>query len=297
MASEELKTLIELKRANPYDSTQSIDALRGDGPDGGRIPAVDTNIESVDADGVYCEWVVSRSASSDAVFLFFHGGGYYRSSAVASRRIASDLSAACGCRCFTVDYRLAPEHPFPAAVDDAYAAYHWLLGQGIEANRIVVGGSSAGGGLTAALLARLKLNDEAMPCAAVLLSPWTDLTQSAETFVSNVQSDPSISKEYLDRMAAQYLRGTDPKDPLASPVYSDLEGLPPMLVQAGTSETMYGDALAYVNEARAAGVPVRFEPFEDVIHGWHNSQHVVPNIPEALDAIERIGSFVSERLD
>lgn len=167
----------------------------------------------------------------------------------------------------------------------------WLVKQGIPADKIVVGGSSAGGGLTAALLAKLKLTGCTQAAAAVLLSPWTDLTQSAETFVTNADSDPTISKAYLDRMAGLYLNGTDPKNPLASPVYSDLQGLPPILVQAGKSETMFGDAQAFVKKARLAGVQVEFESYDDVPHGWHNSDHVIPGIPETLKAMEGIGRF------
>lgn len=295
MASEQLKTLIAQKRANPYNPNQSIESLRGNGPDGGSIPRPDTKVESCDANGVYCEWVTYGVPATESVFMFLHGGGYYRSSAKASRMVASNLSAACGCRCLTVEYRLAPENPFPAAVDDAYAAYSWLLKQGLSPKQIIVGGSSAGGGLTAALLAKLKLLGESQPAAAVLLSPWTDLTQSADTFVTNADSDPTISKVYLDRMAAQYLDGVDPTDPLASPTFSDMTGLPPMLVQVGKSETMFGDGLAYTDKAREAGVQVEFDPYDDVIHGWHNSAHVVPGMPEALEATARIGAFFKER--
>lgn len=226
--------------------------------------------------------------------MFLHGGGYYRGSAIASRRIASKLSAACGCRCLTVDYRLAPEHPFPAAVDDAYTTFNWLLGHGYSANQIIVGGSSAGGGLAAALLTKLTLMNEKQPAAAILLSPWTDLTQSAETFVTNADSDPSISKVYLDRMAGLYLNGSDPKAPLASPTFSSLEGLPPILLQVGKLETLYGDAQAYANKAQMAGANIAFESYDDVPHGWHNSDHVIPDIPETSAAIERIGNFFKQ---
>jgi len=165
------------------------------------------------------------------------------------------------------------------------------LKQGIQQKQIVVGGSSAGGGLAAALLAKLKIKGESQPAAAVLLSPLTDLMQSAETSVSNADSDPTISKVYLDRMAGLYLNGADPRDPLASPVFSDLTGLPPMLVQVGTSETMLGDAQANVDKARQQGVQIQFDTFDDVPHGWHNSAHVIPDIPEALAAIEIIGTY------
>ncbi|MDA0350240.1 MAG: alpha/beta hydrolase [Verrucomicrobia bacterium] len=291
MPSEQLKALITHRRANAYKPSQSIESLRGNGPDGGSVPRPNTTVEVCDADGVYGEWVVCGTPITHSVFIFLHGGGYYRGSAIASRRIASDLSFACGCRCFTVEYRLAPEHPFPVGLDDALTVYHWLLNQGISAKQIVVGGSSAGGGLSAALLTKLKLLGEDQPAAAILLSPWTDLTQSAETFVTNAGSDPTISKGYLDRMAGLYLNGTDPINPLASPVFSDLEGLPPMLVQVGKSETMYGDALAYVSRARESGVSVELEAFDHVPHGWQNSLHVIPDLPEAMDAIKRIGKF------
>lgn len=291
MASDELKALIDLRWANPYNPSQSIDSLRGKGPDGGRVPKPNTDVQSCDMDGVYGEWVVNGTPQNEGVFLFFHGGGYYRGSAEASRRIGSNLSASCGCRCLTVDYRLAPENPFPAAVEDAYSAYQWTLKQGTPSHQIIVGGSSAGGGLAAALLAKLKMEGEGQPAAAVLLSPWTDLTQSAATFASNQDSDPSISKIYLDRMAGLYLNGVDPKDPLASPLFSDLEGLPPILVQVGKPETMLGDAEAFANKARHCGVPVDFQAYDDVPHGWHNSDHVVPGIPEALDAFDKIGHF------
>ena len=146
--------------------------------------------------------------------------------------------------------------------------------------------------MAAALLAKLKQTGGKQTTAAILLSPWTDLTQNSETFVTNADSDPTISKVYLDRMAGLYLNSVDPKDPLASPVFSDLEGLPPMLVQVGKSETMFGDAEAYSNKARIQGVQVEYEAYDDVPHGWHNSAHVVPDIPETLAAIERIGEFV-----
>lgn len=291
MPSEKLNTLIALRRANAYRPDQSIEELRGPGPDGGRIHRAGTKVESCDANGVYGEWVTCGSPAFESVLLFFHGGGYYRSSAKASRRIASDLSQACGCRVFTADYRLAPEHHFPAAIDDAYAVYQWLQEQGLAPNQIIVSGSSAGGGLAAALMVKLKQLGEPQPTAAVLLSPWTDLTQSAATFETNAESDPTISKAYLDRMAAQYLDGADPKQPLASPVFSGLDGLPSLLIQVGKSETMYGDAKAFAEKAKASGVPVTFEGYEDAPHGWHNSAHVIPDIPETLEAIDRIGSF------
>ncbi len=292
MPSEELKRLLEIRWANQPDPLRTVEEVRAaDEPDPGCIPRPGTSYESIDADGVYCEWVTWETPTTDSVFVYLHGGGYYRSTGPASRMACSNLSKVCGCRCLTVDYRLAPENKFPAAVDDAYAAYQWILKQGIAPQQIVVGGSSAGGGLTAALLAKLKLNGEDQPAAAVLLSPWTDLTQSAETYVTNADVDPSISKRYLDIAAERYLGDQDPKHPLASPVFSELAGMPPLLVQVGNQETMYGDAEAYAEKARLAGVNVQFETFDDVPHAWHNSEQVVPEIPEVWKALKSIGVF------
>lgn len=292
MASEQLQDLIALRRAAPYDPSQSVEFLRGPKPDGGSVPREDSIVEAVASNGVPCEWVTAGEPSTDVVFLYLHGGGYYRSTAIASRRIASDLSHHCDCRSLTVEYRLAPENPFPAAVEDALTAYRWLIEQGIPAGKIVIGGSSAGGGLSAALMAKLKQTGELQPGGAVLLSPWVNLTQSSETFVTNADSDPTISKQYLDRMSEYYLNGTDPRDPLASPLFSDLSDLPPILVQVGNQETMYGESIAYVQKAVAAGVTVVFEPTDDVIHGWHNQAYVIPDIPESIHSLNRIASFI-----
>lgn len=291
MASEQLKELIALRWADKPTEGKSLETLRSGPFTGGLEPRPGTTVEPADADGVYGEWVTYGTPRSESNFLFMHGGGFCRSSGPASRMIASNLSAACGCRCFTVDYRLAPEHTFPAAIDDTYTAYQWLLKRGIPPKRIVVGGSSAGGGLTGSLLSKLKQTGNSQPAAAVFLSPWTDLTQSASTYRTNADLDCSISKDHLDRMAELYLAGADPKHPLASPVLSDLSGLPPLLVQVGKLETMYGDAEAYAEKARRAGVPVEFEAYDDVPHAWHNSEHVVPRIPEVHTAFNRIGEF------
>jgi acetyl esterase/lipase len=291
MPSEKLKQLLVIRWANKPDPTRPIEMLRGEELDPGCVPRPGTTYEVLDANGVYCEWVTWETPTTESIFVYLHGGGYYRSSGPASRMAASNLSKACGCRCLTVDYRLAPENKFPAAIDDAYVAYQWLVKQGISPKQIVVGGSSAGGGLTAALLAKLKQTGEEQPAAAVLLSPWTDLTQSAETYVTNAEVDPSISKLYLDLAAERYLNGADPKHPLASPVYSDLQGLPPLLIQVGNEETMYGDVVAYADKARKAGVQVKFEAYDHVPHAWHNSEQVVSGIPEVWAAIDRIGEF------
>ena len=291
MASDLLQQLIAQKRAAPYRPDQSLEFLRRTSANDGRVPRADTTIEETIIKGVPVEWVSCGSPTQASILVYLHGGGYYRSSAIASRRMASDLSHHCGCRVLTVDYRLAPEHPFPAGLDDTHAVYRGLLEQGFTSDQIVISGCSAGGGLTAALLAKLNQTDEPHPAAAVLLSPWTDLNQTADSYQTNSASDPVISKAYLDRAAAWYLADTSPDDPLASPFFSDLSGLPPLLIQAGRPEVMFGDAVAYAEKAQTAGLAVKFEAYDDVVHGWQDSARVIPDIPEALAAWQSIGAF------
>jgi monoterpene epsilon-lactone hydrolase len=290
MASPELQMLIDAKRADPYSPTKTIEELRGtSAATGAAIPLPDgATYAIVDANGVNAEWVEAAGSSQDRTFMFIHGGGYYRGSAAGSRATAAYISAATEARVFSTDYRLAPEHPFPAAIDDVLTAYQWVLSQGVDPKRTVVGGVSAGGGLTLALLLKLKDIGGTLPAAAVPISAWTDMKQTGETLVSKADVDPTISKAYLDRMSESYLNGADPGTPLASPLYGDLSGLPPLLVQVGTAETLMDDSRVFAERATSAGVDVTYEPWEDMIHGWHGSPHI---LPEAREAIVSIGDY------
>jgi monoterpene epsilon-lactone hydrolase len=290
MASPELQMLIDAKRADPYSPTKTIEELRGtSAATGAAIPLPDgATYAIVDANGVNAEWVEAAGSSQDRTFMFIHGGGYYRGSAAGSRATAAYISAATEARVFSTDYRLAPEHPFPAAIDDVLTAYQWVLSQGVDPKRTVVGGVSAGGGLTLALLLKLKDIGGSLPAAAVPISAWTDMKQTGETLVSKADVDPTISKAYLDRMSESYLNGADPGTPLASPLYGDLSGLPPLLVQVGTAETLMDDSRVFAERATSAGVDVTYEPWEDMIHGWHGSPHI---LPEAREAIVSIGNY------
>jgi monoterpene epsilon-lactone hydrolase len=285
-----LEEILALKRAHPYRPEQSIDELRAEHLSSGTsVPLPDgTSFESVDANGVPAEWVQVGQVENDRWFLFIHGGGYYRGSAAATRATAARISAVCGARVVSIDYRLAPEHPYPAAIDDTYTAYHWLLGAGADPQRTLVGGVSAGGGLTLGLLLRLRDAGEPLPAGAVAMSPWTDLTQSGQSFESNSIRDPIISKRYLDRMSALYLAQASASTPYASPLYGDLSGLPSLLVQVGSDETLRDDSEAFARKATDSGVDVSFEVWPKMFHGWHGSAHV---LDDAQRAIESIGSF------
>jgi epsilon-lactone hydrolase len=290
MASPALDAIIVAKRANPFTPDKSVEQLREEYSSTINIEAMPkgTTITEVDAGGVTAEWTRAPGAATDCVFLFIHGGGYIRGAVVANRVTAALISAASGATTLSTGYRLAPENPFPAAIDDVYNAYRWLLAQDIDPKRIVVGGISAGGGLTLSLLLKLKELGDPMPVAAVPMSAWTDLTQSGQSFVTNDDSDPSLSKGYLDATAAYYLNGADPRTPLASPYFGELDGLPPLLIQVGTAEVLLDDSRLFAERAKAAGTEVTFEPWQDMIHGWHGFANV---LPEARDAIASAGRF------
>jgi monoterpene epsilon-lactone hydrolase len=214
-------------------------------------------------------------------------------SAAATRATAARISAATGARVLSINYRLAPEHPYPAAIDDTHTAYHWLLATGADPSRTFVGGISAGGGLTLALLLRLRDAGEPLPAGAIPMSPWTDLTQSGKSFEINAASDPIISKAYLDRMSALYLADADATTPYASPLHGDLSKLPPLLIQVGSAETLLDDSTEFVRKAADHQVEVAYEVWSQMFHGWHSSAHI---LDDAQRAIDNIGDFCTQQL-
>jgi monoterpene epsilon-lactone hydrolase len=223
--------------------------------------------EAVRAGGVPAEWFLPDGCDESRVLLYLHGGGYSIGSIDSHREPVSRLCKLAGTRGLVLDYRLAPEHPFPAQLDDAVAAYRWLLERGVDPARIVVAGESAGAGLTLSLLVSLRDAGIALPAAAVCASPWTDLEMRGESMVTNAGYD-YISREVLAVYATRFVKPHDLRNPLANPQYADLRGLPPLLVLAGGAEVLLDDARAIAERAREAGVDVTFEVEPDMIHAW-----------------------------
>lgn len=252
----------------------------------------DIQLIPVDAGGVPAEWIVPPNAT-ETVILYLHGGGYAIGSIVSHRGLASRVARAAEARALLIEYRLAPEHPFPAAVDDAVAAYRFLLQAGVAPSRIVVAGDSAGGGLALATLLALRDAGDPQPAAGVTLSAWADLACTGESYTTRAPFDPLSDPKGLQQMADYYLNGADPRTPLASPLYADLTGLPPLLMQAGTDEIFQDDSVQVAEKARAAGVDVTLEVAPGMIHVF---QVYASMLPEAADAIERIGAFVRGRV-
>lgn len=296
MASPELQPILDMMRDRPSYKDLGIEELReGLRKLFGQYPLPEgMTTEPVTAGGVPGEWVRAESTDPHKVVYYLHGGAYVRGSTETHRGLTGRIAAEGGVRVLAVDYRLGPEHPFPAAVDDALAGYRWLLGQGVAPGKIVVAGDSAGGGLALALLVALRDAGDPLPNSAVLLSPWTDLTASGHSIEARAEIDPFIAKQYLLDMAQMYLGGANPRDPLASPVFAELHGLPPLYIQVGTAETLYDDATRIEEKVKAAGGQATLEPWEDMIHAWHL---FAPVLPEGRQAIEKIGAFLRQRLD
>jgi epsilon-lactone hydrolase len=257
--------------------------------DGFDLPG-DVTVLQIQAGGVPA-LQVEVGPDPPGVMLYLHGGGYSRGSARSHLELAARLARAGDCRVLVLDYRLAPEHPFPAAVDDALEAYRWLLDQpGVRPDRLVVAGDSAGGGLAVAVLVAVRGQRLAQPAAVVCLSPWVDLDLDLVALEARQQrvADPLISPDMLVGAAERYLAGAPARHPLASPVHADLTGLPPLLIEVGADELLAPDSHRLAEVANQAGVPVELRPAEGLFHVWP----VWANLPEAHQATDRIGRFV-----
>jgi acetyl esterase/lipase len=248
-----------------------------------------SRFQPADAGGIPAEWMEMPHIDKSRAALLLHGGGYNAGSYKTHRKLAANLSRAAHARVLTPNYRLAPEHPFPAAVKDALKAYGWLLEQGYAEEQIIVGGDSAGGGLTLSMLLALREAGAKMPRCAVVLSPWTDLSCSSPTYTRHRSLDPIIDKEGLSEAGLWYAGERSPRDPMASPLFADLAGLPPLLVHAGGDETMLDDSRIFAERARAAGVDVSFRIYEGM---WHVHHSGAPDVPESVAAINDIAAFI-----
>ena len=251
--------------------------------------ADDIRLTPIDIEGLPAEWSIAPGSDPSRVLLFFHGGGYCSGSIVSHRRMATEAGRAAGARSLAVGYRLAPEHPFPAALEDALKAWRFLLAQGVSPAHIVVGGDSAGGGLTAALINQLRAAGDAQPACAWLVSPWTDLTMSGPSLDEKDAVDPLIHRGYLTELADAYApAGLDRRDPRLSPLYADLTGFPPTLIQVGSSEGLLDDALRFARAAGAADVDVTLEVWPHMIHAfpiWN------ARLEPARRALASVGAF------
>jgi acetyl esterase/lipase len=250
-----------------------------------RLPA-DVHCQPVSADRVAAEWIEAPGADA-GVILYLHGGAYALGSINTCREFVARLARSAGMRGLALDYRLAPEHPFPAAVEDATSAYEWLLATGTAPSRILVAGDSAGGGLALATLVALRDAGKPLPAGAVCISPWTDLTLSGASIQSKAHVDWLLDAESLEMFAKFYAGERDRTSPLISPLFADLKGLPPLLVQVGTDEVLFDDATRCADRARQAGVDARLEIWDEMFHVFQ----LVPFLPETKRAVRQIADF------
>lgn len=298
MASPELSEIIQMIRDRSKAAAENpptLEEKRAGSDAGGQAFEDLTGIttEAVNANGVPAEWVVADNANPRRTILYLHGGGYVVGSIISHRGLAASLSRAAGGRVLNVGYRLAPEHRFPAAVDDSLAAYEWLLAAGVDPANTAIGGDSAGGGLAVALLVAIRESGLPMPGAGLCLSPWVDMEALGSSYGTNAAVDPIITRDGIQAYAKEYLGDADLRSPLAAPVYADLSGLPPLMIQVGTPEALFDDATWLREHATEAGVDVTFESWDDMVHVWHR---FASKLPEAQQAVNRLGEFIKEKL-
>ncbi len=299
MPSQAMQDLIDAlrdkQRASASQAPPTLAELRATFAPAGRLHPVpdDVRVTEVTAGGVPAHWLTAPGAESGRVLLFLHGGGYELGSLRSDGELAARLGRASGMRVLFPEYRLAPEHPFPAAIDDALAAWHWLrTDQELSARSLAVAGASAGGGLCVALLTAARDAGEALPAAAVLMSPTVDLTSSGASMTERVDQDPFSTPALLRQLASDYLAGADPKTPLASPLFASPAGLPPLLIQVGTADLLLSDSERLAAAAAGAGVDVTLKVGEGLPHVYP----IMLGTPEAAEATEQTGRFLRARV-
>ncbi len=252
-------------------------------------PLAQLKITQVDVEGIPAEWIIPPRVTGDRTILYLHGGYYLIGSISSHRNLAGNIANAAQARALIIDYALAPEHPFPAGLENSLTAYSWLLEGGTKPEHITLVGDSAGGGLVLATLLALRERGKPLPASAVCLSPATDLTMSGESWKTNLRKEFVVDPKIARQIQPLYLKSIDPTNPLASPLYADLHGLPRLLIQVGSDEVLLCDSTSFAERARAAGVDLTLEVWPGMFHVW---QFTASMIPEARRAIKRIGDFI-----
>jgi acetyl esterase/lipase len=288
-AIREIDAIRRILAASPRPANLAERRQRLEGLGAAYPVAQDIDVAPVDADGVAAEWTLAPGSDPARVILFLHGGGYISGSIASHRHMVAQAGREAGARTLAVGYRLAPEHPHPAALLDAVAAYRFLLEQGIAPGHIAIAGESAGGGLAIAVLTRLRDSGVSLPACVWCSSPWVDLEMTGATMTSKAAVDPLIQKPYLSELAAMYLRGGDPHAPLVSPIHADLRGLPPMLIQVGGAETLLDDAVRLAAVAGAMDVRVTLQVWPHMIHAWHL---FFPQVEAGRRSLAEAGAFI-----
>jgi monoterpene epsilon-lactone hydrolase len=292
---DSIDALRNRQKANAGQPTPTLEERRAAFIPGDRLYPVpdDVLVTEVNAGGVPAHWLDAPGADAGRMLLFLHGGGYELGSLRSDGELAARLGRASGMRVLFPEYRLAPEHPFPAAIDDVLAAWRWLrAGQDLSAGSMAVAGDSAGGGLATALLVATRDAGEALPTAAVLMSPTVDLTSSGASMTERADQDPISTPAMLRQFASEYLAGADPKTPLASPLFAALAGLPPLLIQVGTADLLLSDSERLAAGATEAGVDATLQIGEGLPHVYQ----LLLGTPEAARATEQIGKFLRARV-
>ncbi|WP_311276457.1 alpha/beta hydrolase [Methylobacterium sp. WCS2018Hpa-22] len=293
MAETEIDAIRDLLAASPRSSNLAERRERLDGF-GAHYPVPpDVTVVPVDAGGVSAEWTGSPGADPTRVVLFLHGGGYVSGSLNSHRHMMAETGRAAGSRTLALDYRLAPEHPFPAALDDALAGYRFLLESGVSPRNIVLSGESAGGGLAVATALSLRDAGLPLPRCLWLTSPWVDLEMTGASMDTKAAVDPLIQREYLMELVEAYCAGKDAATPLISPLHADLGGLPPMLIQVGSAETLLDDSLRLAGVAASADVAVTLQVWPHMIHAWHM---FYPQLAEGRRSLASAGAFIRTHL-
>lgn len=294
MPSEQFNNVAAMLQAAPISVDTPLEDMRTGYDMMGQLMATPDDVaeEPGEVGGVPGLWFSPAELDGYRTILYLHGGGYAIGSPSTHRALVSHLAKAARARVFSAEYRLAPEHPYPAAIDDSVAAYHGLLDSGIAARHIIIAGDSAGGGLTVATLVRLRDEGAPLPAGGVPISPWADLTQSGATMTTNAPNDVMVQKDQLDHWAKLYVGDTDPAHAHISPLFADLAGLPPMLVHVGTEEVLLDDSRRLADQINEAGGEVTLEIADGMCHVWH---FFAGSVPESETSVAAVGAWIIDR--